>query len=41
MRFFDWLFTKFLILFAKFIRLFVPKPKYGEVDLNKIDKDNL
>lgn len=36
----DNLFTSFLKLFGKFVRLFVPKPKFGSVNMNKIDKDN-
>lgn len=37
MRFFDWLFWQFLKLLAKFVRLFIPKPKFGSVDINRTD----
>jgi hypothetical protein len=33
----DKLFTKLLILFGKFVRLFVPKPKFGSIDVKRSD----
>lgn len=38
MKLVDWLFYNLLKILARIIRLFIPKPQFGSVDVRKIER---